>query len=115
MELKLIRGDTYKLTFSLVTANNQPLLLSDEDKCYFTVKKEFMCEDCVLQKRYRDGISYNPLRELYEIKLNQDDTSDLKCGSYKFDIKVKIGGEIVKTIVKGTLALVNNATHRCNE
>lgn len=115
MELTLIRGDTYNLTFSLSTANDDVLVLSEKDRCYFTVKKEFMCEECVFQKRFGNGISYNTDTSLYEIKLKQDDTCDLKCGSYKFDIKVKIGEEIVKTVLKGTLKLVNNATHRCNE
>lgn len=115
MEIILIRGDTYNLTFSLSKAGNEPLLLSDVDKCYFTVKREFMSADCVFQKRYGDGISYNEKKGLYEIKLKSDDTCDLKCGNYKYDIKVKLGEEIVKTLLKGTLVLTNNATHRCNE
>ena len=115
MELTLIRGDTYKLVFSLFDANKKPIVLSSEDKCYFTVKKDFSHEDCVFQKRNGDGISYSPQTGLYTISLTQDDTCDLHCGSYRYDIKVKLGEEIVKTLLRGTLALTTNATHRCNE
>lgn len=115
MELTLIRGDTYNLTFSLSLANGNALVLTETDKCYFTVKKEFEHEEFVLQKRHGDGITYNEEKGLYVIRLTQDDTSDLPCDRYKFDIKVKISTNIVKTLMKGTLVLTNNATHRCNE
>ena len=115
MELNLIRGDTYNLTFSLSDVSGNPLVLTSQDKCYFTVKKEFLCEECAFQKRFGAGITYNTETLLYEIKIESDDTCNLKCGTYKFDIKVKIGSKITKTILKGTLALSNNATHRGNE
>ena len=115
MELTLIRGDTHTLTFSLLDVNENPIILSDNDNCYFTVKKEFICEECVFQKRFGDGIEYSEDEGVYKIKLKQDDTCDLNGGSYKFDIKVKLGEEVVKTILRGTLVLTLNATHRCNE
>lgn len=115
IELTLIRGDTYNLTFSLFGAEEKPIILSSQDKCYFTVKKDFIHEDYIFQKRYGEGITYNEQTGLYEIKIKQDDTCDLNFGSYKFDIKVKLGDEIVKTILRGALVLTNNATHRCNE
>ena len=115
MELTVIRGDSYNLTFSLLKGNGNVLILSERDKCYFTVKKQFEHEDCVIQKRYGTGIEYNEEKKVYSIKLNPCDTCDLKCGNYKFDIKVKLGDEIVKTLLRGTLILTNNATHRCNE
>ena len=115
MELTLIRGDTHTLTFSLSDANGASIVLSSHDNCYFTVKKEFVCEECVFQKRLGDGIEYSEETGLYTIKLRQEDTCDLDSGSYKFDIKVRLGEEVVKTILRGTLVLTLNATHRCNE
>ena len=114
MELNVIRGDTYNFTFSLSDGKGQPLVLAERDKCYFTVKKEYTCDEYEFQKRYGEGITYIAETGLYEIKLESNDTCDMKCGSYKFDIKIKIGN-FVKTILLGTLNLKNNATHRGNE
>jgi hypothetical protein len=115
MDFTLIRGDTYNLTFSLSLANGNAYILSENDKCYFTVKKDLIQEDYVFQKRNGAGIEYNEEQGLYRIKIEQEDTCDLNFGTYQFDIKVKIGDEIVKTLLKGTFVLTNNATHRCNE
>lgn len=114
-ELTLIRGDTYNLTFNLTDGSGNPFLLTETDKCYFTVKKAFDYNDCVLQKRYGEGIEYNPDTGLYEIHLTQNCTCDLSCGWYRFDIKVKIADKVVKTLLRGKLLLENNATHRGNE
>lgn len=115
MELTLIRGDSYNLTFSLSVANGNALVLSEQDNCYFTVKKKFENEDFVIQKRYGKGIEYDEEKKLYTIELKPEDTYNLSCCGYKFDIKVKLGEKIVKTLLRGALVLTNNATHRCNE
>ena len=118
MDLQLIRGDTYLLTFSLQDKNGNAYALTDKDKCYFTVKKDFYRAECVLQKQYGDGITYNTETGLYEIRLTQVCTCDLACGNYVYDIKVKIADgerELVKTLVKGNLSIVSNATHKVNE
>lgn len=115
MDLRLIRGDTYTLTFALLDSKGIPFQLAASDRCYFTVKKSFESTDFVLQRTYGNGISYNIITGLYEIEITQDNTSSLTCGCYCFDIKVKINNQIVKTLVKGNLFLENNATHRGNE
>lgn len=114
-ELTLIRGDSYRLTFSLFNKKGEPIVLADNDMCYFTVKEKLTHEEYIFQKKYGDGITYNSQTGLYEIRLSPEDTCDLDFASYKFDIKVKIGEEIVKTILRGVLILMINVTHRCNE
>lgn len=115
MKLYLIKGDTYVLTFTLVDNDGNPYILTENDKCYFTVKKRFECEDYIFQKQWLDGISYNATTKKYEIQIAQNDTCDLPIGTYVYDIKVKIGTEIVKTLALGELTIENNATHKGNE
>ena len=115
MNLNLIRGDTYVLTFTIIDNDGNPYILTENDKCYFTVKKRFECENYIFQKQWLDGISYNATTQKYEIQIAQNDTSDLPISMYVYDIKVKIGTEIVKTLIKGTINIINNATHRENE
>ena len=121
MELTLIRGDTYTLTFELTDVHGNPYVLTEKDKCYFTVKKDYAHKDFVLQKRFGDGITYNEETGQYEIRLPQASTCDLACGWYVFDIKCVIANvddvdnNFVKTLIKGALLLENNATHKGNE
>lgn len=118
MDLQLIRGDTHLLTFSLQDENGNAYILTDKDKCYFTVKTSFHRAEYVLQKRNGDGITYNAETGLYEIRLTQLCTCNLACGNYVYDIKVKIADgerELVKTLIKGGLSFVSNATHKGNE
>lgn len=118
MDLQLIRGDTHKITFNLVDNNGNPYVLTENDKCYFTIKQNYDRKDCVLQKRFGDGIEYNAETGQYEINLTSFCTCEMECANYVYDIKVKIvheEREIVKTLAKGMLLLAKNATHKRNE
>ncbi len=118
MDLNLIRGDTYTLTFNILTADGSIYALQDGDKLYFTVKKSFNHGECVLQKTFGNGITRNEQTGEYEIRLDNLCTCELDCGAYVYDIKVILannGERVVNTLIKGALVLDNNATHRGNE
>lgn len=119
MDLTLIKGDTHTITFKIKTADDSYFMLQSEDRLYFTVKKNFYTKDVILQKTYKNGITYNAINKEYIIKLNQDCTCDIDCGGYVYDIKIAIAQEdgdfVVKTLVKGSLGFVPNATHKENE
>ena len=118
MNLTLIRGDTHDITFKLITEDGSSYQLQGNDNVYFTIKKTFYQKNYCLQKKFGDGISYNASTEEYEIKLDQPCTCNLECGSYVYDIKVVINSitpKIVKTLLKGQVALDTNATHKENE
>lgn len=115
MNLTLIRGDSYLLTFALLDKAGNPYELTPLDKCYFTVKRKYSDVEYVLQRRLGEGISYNTETQLYEIRLTPSCTCDIDCGGYVYDIKVKIADEIAKTLVKGVLVLDSNVTHKVNE
>lgn len=118
MDIKLIRGDTYAITFKILTADGVPYAIGEGDKIYFTIKKTFNHKECVLQKTYDNGITYDSRAGEYTVNLTQICTCDLDCGAYVYDIKVILanqGEPIVETLVKGALTFENNATHKVNE
>lgn len=117
MTLPIIRSDTYKITFGLKMADGTEYVLRDSDKLYFTVKKSFYNNNVVLQKTYGNGITFNKEKKLYEILLSQDDTN-IECSTYVFDIKLVINSStprVVKTLIKETLKVDPNVTHKENE
>lgn len=114
MELNLIRGDTYVLEFSLRDDEGNPYYLGENDKCYFTVKRSEFFENFVLQKTWSDGIVFNSETQTYQISLSQDDTN-LAPQEYVYDIKVKIGDDIVKTLTIDKITIIDNVTHKENE
>jgi len=70
-----------------------------------------------MQKSFGDGITYNVDEKLYNIKINQDDTALVAGGAYVYDIKLVVNGDplTVKTLIKDTLNIAINATHKENE
>lgn len=118
MDLKLTRGDTHTITFGILMDDGNHYELQEGDKLYFTVKKSFFSKDCVLQKTFGDGITYNAETKEYCIELEQLCTCELDCGQFVYDIEIIINSNdpcIVKTLVKGNLIIDTEVTHKGNE
>lgn len=119
MDIALTRGDTCLISFNIKDAYGQNYELKDGDRLYFTVKNDFYTEKVVFQKTYENGIYYDEDTQSYIINLTQDTTADLEFKEYKYDIKIVISQDesdpIVKTLIKGSFTLTENATYKENE
>lgn len=118
MDITLTRGDTHLITFKVQDENNEDYILQPNDKLYFTVKKNWFDTNCVIQKTYNDGITFNNDTGFYEIELEQSCSCELNCGNFVYDIEIIIdnaGKPIIKTLVKGTLTFDKEVTHKGNE
>lgn len=118
MEIVLTRGDTQVYTFTIKTDSGENYVLGEEDKLYFTVKKNWFDKGCVLQKTFGNGITYNSGTKEYEIDMTHDCTCNLDCCDYVFDIELIVNGsdaQDVKTLAKGVFTLDVEATHKGNE
>ena len=112
-DLEFPRGDTCPLTFVLNDAEGNVLIPTLGDELYFTVKKSYTARDVVFQKKYTTGdLELND--GLIKFAIKHEDTANLSYGSYVFDIQFK-GGDFVKTLVKGTITLTEEATSINNE
>lgn len=106
------RGDTIPISFDLTDKNGNELNL-DEAEIYFTMKKNYNKADYIVQKKLstRD-IEINDTTGNFILQHN--DTAELKYGEYVYDIQFT-SGDYVKTLVRGTITLSEEATHKVNE
>ena len=110
--MKIIRGDTILLSFIRLDANGQPIT-TIADSVYFTVKKNYITESVILQKKISD-MSFDDETGKYSFTINPADTDGLNYGKYVYDIEV-IVGNYKKTIARGELEITEEVTHVGNE
>ena len=114
MDLEFTRGDTKAFKFKLQDKNKQPLNLTGSDNLYMTVKKDINSNKIIFQKRTGNGIELKD-DGYYHVTINPDDTNDLPYGQYGYDIELKTGTGIVKTLVVGTITLTEEYTFKGDE
>lgn len=113
MDIEFIRGDTQPIKFQIKDNNGNVLKMEDSDELIFTMKKNYNKKEAILQKKLSNGsIQYNA--GYYFITFSHDDTAKLKYGTYVYDIQL-MSGDIVATVVLGTITLTQEVTHKENE
>lgn len=113
MDIEFVRGDTQPLKFQVKDNKGNVLKMDSSDELIFTVKKNYNTKETKIQKKLSDGsIRYD--NGYYFIFLSHEDTSNLKYGTYVYDIQL-MSGEIVATLGLGTITLTKEVTHIENE
>ena len=116
MEIELIRGDTSD-TYKFQRTNDDGVITTKVQNVWITFKRTPECKECLFQKTLRTGgVTFSEEDYFYRFKIEKDDTCDLLCGTYGFDIAIlnEIGEK--KTLINnGVLKIVNNYTHKENE
>lgn len=110
--MKIIRGDTIVLSFIRLNENSEPIT-SIADAVYFTVKKNYIIQEAIIQKTIED-MNFDEETGRYTFTINPEDTDGLSYGKYVYDIEV-IVGTYKKTIAKGELEIKEEVTHVGNE
>ncbi len=113
MDIEFVRGDTQPLKFQVKDNKGNVLKMDSSDELIFTVKKNYNTKKVEIQKKLSDG-SIRCDSGYYFITLLHKDTANLKYGTYVYDIQL-MSGEIVSTLVLGTITLTEEATHIENE
>ena len=114
MDLEFPRGDTKEFKFKLTDKNGENLTLSPTDKLYLTVKKDTNSNTVLFQKRIGSGIELKN-DGYYYVTIYPNDTNELPYGQYGYDLEIKTGTGIVKTLVVGTITLTEEYTFKGDE
>lgn len=108
-EISIVRGDTLRLSISgIKTADGEDYILSGSDIIFLDVKKSAADKTAVFRKSataadYVDGA--------LPINIHPDDTADLPCGDYYFDVRLFIDDKNIYTIIPmSKLRIVRNVT-----
>lgn len=115
MDFEFTRGDTKPLLkFKLKDKEGNLLKLADTDKLYFTVKQNSNSKKILIQKKLGDGITITDDGYIH-IRLESNDTAGLNYGQYGYDIEIKTGTGIVKTLAIGSITLTEEYTFKEDE
>lgn len=114
MDFEFIRGDTQVIKFILTDLNRNIISLTSADRIYFTVKNNSYSNDVLIQKTIGNGIELKD-DGYYYVTINSDDTSKLEYGQYGYDIELKTGTGIVKTLTIGSITLTEEYTFKGDE
>ena len=107
-----------KSTTLLLTVNEIRIMLddgnyyeiTDNDRIYFTVKKQTRSRETVIRKKYPGTIELIDGSLL--IKILPDDTDTLDCVSYDYDCKIDLSGEgrDIYTLIAGKFTINSSVT-----
>lgn len=112
--LEMTRGDTLRLKFQRMTENKE-VIKEQVDEMFMTCKKRYSSQDYVFQKCLSKGsITYDGNTGYYHIKIEPEDTENLRYREYVFDIEITQDNNI-KTVLKGTLNITEEATWSINK
>lgn len=107
-DIKFIRGDTYLFKFQRKNLEGKPII-EKAQKMWFTVKKNYKKQDKMIQKTLADGNIIFDAESFYHIRIDHEDTTNLKYGKYVYDIQVENDG-IVSTVALGKFEITNEVT-----
>lgn len=111
MNITLPRGDIKHISFTVKDKNGESK--TDFDEIYFTVKRDFMQTEYLLQKKLSDS-SITLEDTAYRFTLESNDTDSFRYGSYVFDIEL-VKGNVIKQTTVGILTITNEVTFKNNE
>lgn len=115
MVIELIRGDTSDI-YKFQRINENGAIKTKAQKMWITFKRTPDCKEALFQKTLEKGISFSEEDYYYRFKLASEDTCNLLCGNYGFDIKIINENGDTKTLLNnGVLRLITNYTHKENE
>lgn len=108
-DITIVRGDTLKLCISSIkTADGGDYILSDTDVIYLDVKKSAVDKTAVFSKTVT-AVDYDDGK--LPIIIYPEDTADLPCGDYFFDVRLFIDDDNIYTIIPmSKLRIVRNVT-----
>ena len=97
-DLSMVRGDSEQITVSarLNDAQGTPVPFANGDVVYFTVKTNTNTAQKSLQKEVRVFDEEGKA----DIQINPDDTKNLECRTYQYDVQVTWANGEVTTIIK---------------
>lgn len=107
-----IRGDTRGYRFQRTLEDETTVIMESPDKMFVTFKKSYNDKSFVFQKTLDE--LYMDEEGWWHFTITPEDTNNLPYGKYYGDIE-RIIADDVKTIARGTLTLLEEATWASNE
>lgn len=105
--IEIVRGTTNTVNIAVRDSDGNAYMLESGEVIVFGVKKHYKDEECLILKTVtslRNGVA--------EIGIAPDDTADLACGRYAYDVGLKSGANYYNVIVADDFVILPNVTKR---
>lgn len=106
-KIEIVRGTTNTFQISINDANGAPYNLQSNEKVVFGIKKDLDDVEPLIIKTAE--VLYEGM---YSVQLSPEDTVDLDCGRYHYDVGVDNGTDFFNVIEPNLFVIVPNVTHR---
>lgn len=107
-KIEIVRGTTNTFQILVYDATGKPYNLGSNEKVVFGIKRNPDVEEMPLITKtaeiYGDGI--------FTVKLCPEDTAEMKCGAYFYDVGLDNGTDFFNVIEPSPFKINANVTHR---
>lgn len=108
-DIKIIRGTTNEFDILITDDKGEPYALTEGETLRFGVKRNGSCSSYDIKKEL---ISSDRDAETgaYRVKIQPDDTINLSCGIYYYDVGIQSGTEYYNIIEYSRFIILYNVT-----
>lgn len=110
MVIKRIKGDTYPISVQILDSNNDPFPLTG---CiaFFTVKRNIQDTDAQALISITTTSHIDPVNGLTSFAMTSPVNTNIE-GDFYYDVKIKDGTSIIRSVFKDKILFVSNVTIR---
>lgn len=109
MKLSIVRGTTNTFNILIKDPDGNPYFLGDGEVLRFGIKRSPENQHIDVEKE----VTSEALRNgVYPVKLSPEDTKDLSCCKYCYDVGLQSGDDYYMVIPCSTLEITSNVTKK---
>ena len=107
--ISIVRGTTNVFQIAVQDTSGSPYLLSEGETLIFGVKAKTSDKDYMVHKVLT---SDNLLNDTYLVRINPEDTANLSCGRYCYDVGLQRGNDYYMVLPCSDFTIEHNITER---
>lgn len=107
-KIEIVRGTTHNIQVAVRDATGRPYNLGAGEKVVFGIKKNTESNEAPLIVKTAEPISEG----VFSVKLCPEDTKDMPCGNYFYDVGLDTGTDFFNVIKPGKFKIIGNVTHK---
>ena len=114
MTIEMPKGDYRPIKFKIKNKDGSDFNI-DIQEIFITFKENYLIKDMLFQKRLSNGDIIKKEDGYYHFGIMPEDTQNLNCKDYVFDIEIYNKEPLIKQTILGVLKLTSEVTHIENE
>lgn len=107
--ISIVRGRTQTFNIAVTDANGEAYTLESEEKLIFGVKKNYYDVSYLIEKKLTSANATTDAG-VYALKILPEDTKDLACGEYCYDVGLQSGSDYYSVIECSHFKVEHNVT-----